>query len=1018
MDKTEKRFETDIETFLLSPAGGYVSLNSRQLDLDKCIYMNVLCGFIKKTQPKAWAKYQKYYGENAPEKLYHRLEQCISEHGLLYVLRNGIVDLGIKLKLCYFKPETKLNELDAERYEANILGCTRQFRYSMKHNNTIDMMLSVNGIPIVAMELKNQLTGQDYQCAIRQFKTDRSSKEFCFRLDHRFLVYFAVDLYEVWMTTQLKDSDTYFMPFNQGSNGAGVDSGAGNPQYLEGYATHYLWEEVLQRDSLLDLLHRFISHVKEKKDGKKKPEEKLLFPRYHQYDVVRKVLADVKENGTGNNYLIQHSAGSGKSNSIAWIAYRLASVHNANDEGIFDSVIVVTNRVVLDGQLQDTINSFEHKVELVEAIDDKKNSHSLAEAINDGKRIIICTIQKFLFAYKDMEQYSGRKFAIIIDEAHQGQSGESAKTLRRSLIDIGIAVKEYAEEQEIDESEVNLTDEFINAVIGQGQHSNQSFFAFTATPKGDTLEVFGTSFANPDGTPGKHPFHVYSMRQAIEEGFILDVLSSYTTVKEAFKLVKISEDNPELIEGAASRALFKYYKQHGYTITLKTEMIMANFLSNGRFQIGGKGKCMVVADSRANAVRYYLAIKQYLAEHSDESAGCDVMIAFSGEVTLEEMPMEKPFTEATMNVDENGKYIITDKKFRQAFHSSQYNILVVANKYQTGFDEPLLHSMYVDKKLRDVTAVQTLSRLNRTTFGKQSTFVLDFENTEDDIKQAFLPFYQTTVLEGATDLNRVYDLRNKIAEFMLYNYDDVEKLNAFMEKQFNKGQDVSALGRMASMFRLVIERYRELSEDEQYTVRDYVHKFNRAYSYIMQLIRLHDKDLFHEFLYTSHLARLLPKNSTDIVDVDDKIKLEYASLKETHTGAILLDEKPPVIVPGGSTAPKTPNKKKDTLQSIIDKVNERFDGQFTEADRVIIEGIYRMFMDDSDVKKFRQYAQDNSTEMFVQSLFPEKFKEIVTQCFLENNESFQKLFNDPDFYQKVQDAMAKELYKALRRKST
>ena len=1015
MDKKEKRFEQDIETFFLSDDGGYVSLKSNQFDLDKCICMDVLCQFIAKTQPKAWARYIKYYGENASEKLYYRLEKCISEQGLIYVLRHGIEDLGIKLKVCYFKPESALNDIDVERYEANILGCTRQFRYSPHNTNTIDMVLSVNGIPVVSIELKNQLKGQDYQCAIKQYKNDRSSKEFCFRLDHRFLVYFAVDLYEAWMTTQLKDGSTYFMPFNQGSNGAGVSGSAGNPKYDDGYLTHYLWEEVLQRDSLMDILYRFVSHVKEKDADTGRTKEKLLFPRYHQYDVVRKVLADVKENGSGKNYLIQHSAGSGKSNSIAWIAYRLASAHDANDEGIFDSVIVVTNRVVLDGQLQDTINSFEHKVGLVEAIDDKKNSHSLAEAINDGKKIIISTVQKFLFGYKDMDSYTGKKFAIIIDEAHQGQSGESARMLRRSLIDLGVAIKDYAEEQEINVEDVDLTDEYINAVIGQGRHANQSFFAFTATPKGETIEVFGTPYTKPDGKPGKRPFHIYSMKQAIDEGFILDVLQDYTTIREAFKLVKVSKDNPELIEGAASKALFKYYKKHGYTITQKTEMIMTNFLANGRFQIGGKGKAMVIADSRANAVRYYLAIKQYLKDHPVESAGCDVMIAFSGEITLEEMPMDKPFTEASMNLDENGKYITTDKKFRKVFHSSQYNILVVANKYQTGFDEPLLHSMYVDKKLKSVAAVQTLSRLNRTYRGKTSTFVLDFENTEEDIKKAFQPFYKESSMEGETDLNAVYDYRNKLHEYMLFDYEDVELFNDFMSSQSGKAQSAVALGKLAGMFRPVIDRYKELSDDDQYDVRDYLRKFTRTYGYITQIVRLHDKELFAEYLYASNLLRLLPKSGKEIVDIDDKVKLEYANLKETHTGAIILDEKKIVWTPSGTSAPKKPNKKKDTLQSIIDKVNERFDGHFTEADRVIIEGIYRMFMDDKDVKKFKKYASDNSTEMFVNSLFPDKFKEIVTQCFLDNNESFQKLFNDPEFYQKVQDVMAKELYKTLRK---
>ncbi len=1031
MDTSEKRFEYDIEQHLIS--NGYEQFNgqdadgnwvhTRQHDVSKCIYMDVLCEFIARTQPKEWARYTKYYGVQAVDKLYHRLEKALSNQGLLYVLRNGIEDMGCKLKVCFFKPESDLNPVAVERYEANILACTRQFRYSTANTNTIDMALSVNGIPVVALELKNQFTGQDYICAINQYKNDRNSKEFAFRLNHRFLVYFAVDLYEVWMTTQLADSNTRFLPFNQGSNGAGVTGGAGNPQNPNGYATSYLWEEVLQRDSLLDLIHRFISFVKEKEEMVKNgvsrmvTKEKMIFPRYHQYDVVRKLMADVRRNGAGKNYLIQHSAGSGKSNSIAWTAYRLASVHDADGNGLFDSVIVVTNRVVLDSQLQDTINSFEHQVGLVEAIDDKKNSRSLAESINDKKRIIICTIQKFLFAKKDMEKFSGRRFAIIVDEAHQGQNGESAKALRRSLIDIGAAVREYAEEAGVEEDEVDLTDEYINAVIGQGRHENQSFFAFTATPKKKTIESFGNVVGmTPKGKPVKEAFHVYSMQQAIEEGYILDVLSNYTTVKEAFKLIRVSEDNPELIEGQASRALFKYYKQHGYTIAQKTEMIMTNFLQNCRYQIGGKGKAMVVADSRANAVRYYLAIKKYLADHADQCVGCDVMVAFSGEVTLADYPREKPFTESTMNLDGNGKYITTDKQFRKAFHSSQYNILVVANKYQTGFDEPLLHTMYVDKKLQDVTAVQTLSRLNRTYPGKNSTFVLDFENTEEDIKAAFLPFYGTATLEGSTDLNMVYDLRSKIHDFMLYGFEDVESFNQFMAAQTDRNQSATALGRLAGMFQPVIARYLDLSSEEQYAVRDYVRKFNKAYSFVTQLVRLHDRDLFNEYQYTCDLIQLLPRpDGEDIGSIEDKIKLEYASLTETFRGAIVLDEKPPAFVPSGSTAPNVPNKKKDTLQSIIDKVNERFKGHFTDADRVIIEGIYQMFMKDPEVVKFRKYARDNSTEMFVQSLFPDKFSKIVTQCYMDNNDSFIKLFNDPDFYQKVQEAMAQELYRALRK---
>ena len=742
--------------------------------------------------------------------------------------------------------------------------------------------------------------------------------------------------------------------------------------------------------------------------------DKIYFPRYHQYDVVHRVLDDVREYGTGRNYLIEHSAGSGKSNSIAWMTYRLACVHDADDRAIFDSVIIVTNRIVLDSQLQDTILSFKPDPGLVEAISEKKNSGDLAAAINDRKRIIICTVQKFLFAWKDLEQFRGRRFAIMIDEAHQGESGKTATALRRALIDIGIAVKRYAEEEGIEESEVDLAEEYINAVIAQGRQENQSFFAFTATPGKDTIEKFGTVTGyDTSGKPIREAFHVYSMRQAVEEGFILNVLQNYTTIQKAFRLVRVSEDNPELIEGLATRALFRYYKKHGHTIAQKTEIMMSNFLENGRRQIGGRGKCMVVADSRANAVRYYFAIRRYLEEHPEASQGCGVLIAFSGEVKLDDYPSEKPYTESTMNRDAKGKFITTDKAFRRAFHSGQYNILVVADKYQTGFDEPLLHTMYVDKKLRGIAAVQTLSRLNRKAPGKGSTFVLDFENEEKDIRDAFAPFYETTALSGETDINRVYDLRSKIAGFMLYGMEDVEAVAEFMRT--HAGKNKPALGRLVSLFRPVINRYLELDEDDRYTVRDFIQRFNNAYSYVTQLVSLHDRELFHEYQFTSDLIRLLPLPENPFVDIEEKVRMEYAHFSESFSGQIALDERTPVLTPNNSLTPKKPVKKKDTLQRILDRINERYGGQATTpGDEAVIARIYGRFMDSADVKKYRQYAADNSPEMFVRSLFPDKFKEIVTKCYQENYEAFEKLFQDPDFYQKVMEEMADALYQDFR----
>jgi len=997
MQDNEKRFEEDIESHLIK--NEYRKLTMQGYDVSKGIYLDILVEFIKSTQSKSWERYEKYYGDDAPNKLYRRLEDSINHHGLLHVLRNGIKDMGIDLFVCFFKPETELNPLLVERYEGNILGVTRQFAYSAFNNNTIDMVLSINGIPFIAIELKNQLKGQDYKNAIHQWRYNRNPKELIFRFNHRILVYFAVDLYETWMTTELKGAETHFLPFNQGSNGSGVSGGAGNPQNEHGYTTSYLWENVLSRDTIIDILHRFISIPKDTK--------KIIFPRFHQFDVVKKVLNDVKNNGVGQKYLIEHSAGSGKSNSIAWIAYRLASVHDKDDKPIFDSIIIVTDRIVLDSQLQDTINGFEHKAGLVEAIDDKKRSKGLTEAINDKKRIIICTIQKFLFAYKDFDEMEGRKFAIIVDEAHQGQTGASAKTLRRALIDKKVAIKEYAEMEELAEDEVDDTDELVAEVLAQGQHSNQSFFAFTATPKNKTIELFGRK--NPSS--GKYePFHVYSMRQAIEEGFILDVLKYYTTLQDQFKIVRTTRDNPEVVEGQAKRVLVRYYKEHGFTIQKKTELIMDNFLNNGQFRIDGKGKAMVVADSRANAVRYYQAIKEYIKNNEKETSNIGVLVAFSGEVKLD----GKSYREVEMNIDRNGHYINTDKKLRKAFRSSDFNILVVANKYQTGFDEPLLHSMYVDKKLNGVNAVQTLSRLNRIYPGKVDTFVMDFVNTHEEIKKSFQPFFETTYLDGQTDYNRVYDFRTKIRNYMLYNDNDVDVF-AKIKIEAGKKQDERALGRVTSILKPVINQYLELSEKQKYEYRDLLRKFNHAYSYITQIIRIHDKELFKEFMFVSYLVNLLPKDTSEKISIDDKITLEFAKLKETYKGSIELEKTSVDLKPEQTINPKRKPKSKDTLQSIIDKVNEQYMGQFTDIDKVIITGIFDMFMNDPEVKKYSQYAKDNNPEMFIKSLFPDKFKDIALKLFSKNNESFEKLFTDKAFYDKVMEAMAKELYKKLRK---
>ncbi len=880
------------------------------------------------------------------------------------------------------------------------------------------MVLSVNGIPVVAIELKNQFTNQNYKNAIVQYK-NRNCKESIFKLNYRFLVYFAVDHYETWMTTALKGESTHFLPFNQGSEGAGVSGGAGNPANPDGYSTSYLWEKVLTRESLLDLIRKFISFVKETKEVnvgdkmKEVTEEKLLFPRYHQFDVVHKVVEDIRKNGPGKNYLIEHSAGSGKSNSIAWITYRLASLFDSDNKPVFNSVIVVTNRVVLDSQLQDTINGFDHTPGLVEAIDEKKGSKGLKDAINDKKKIIICTVQKFLVAYKDFADLTGRNFAILIDEAHQGQNGKTALALKSGLLDKEKALKDYADEEGVDVEDLTEGD-VLDSLIAQGKHSNQTFIAFTATPKPKTLEAFGcaTGMQNADGKQVYKPFHVYSMRQAVQEGFILDVLQDYVTMKEAFRIIKVTDENPELIEGPAQKAIVRYYKEHGYTIEHKTEVIMSTFMESGIKKIGGHAKAMVVADSRHNAVRYFRAIKEYISAHP-ECKNVGVLVAFSGTVKFDDEP-DKEYTEANLNIDEYGYSINTDKKFRKAIRSDRYQIMVVADKYQTGFDEPLLHSMYVDKKLSGVSAVQTLSRLNRTARGKDDTFVLDFVNTQGEIKKAFSQFYEDTVLDGVTDYNQVYDIRTRINEFMLYDFGVVDAFYTVMNEQGGKKQSNTTSGKLSSIIKPVVDKFLQLDKDKQFSYRMLVKKFNKAYSFVAQLVRIHDEELFKEYLFTSRLISYLPVDPTDKYWLDDKIKLEVESLKETFRGAIELENKG-VFVPGNGTGAPIKRKSKDTLERIIDKVNEKYGGDFTDSDRVVITGIINMFMKDAEVDKYRQYAKNNDPEMFINSLFPDKFKAIVAKCFIENNDAFKKLYENSEFQEKVMHTMGKELYDVFRK---
>ena len=940
LNLTEKQFESDIEYSLLT-YGGYEKGNPGDFDRTVALDVQVLISFVKATQPKSWEKYETIYGTSCEKAFIERFCKEVRSLGLLTVLRHGFKDRGITFRVVYWKPETSINQTAQEQYERNVLHCTRQLHYSVSNENSIDIVLFVNGIPVVSMELKNQFTGQDTDNAIRQYKFDRSSKDTIFEFKNRVLVHFAVDLYNVFMTTRLMGANTYFLPFNQGSNGAGNVGGKGNPQNPDGYQTAYLWEKVLAKDSLLEILHKYMHlqvEVSEDKNGNKKTKETMIFPRYHQLDVVSKLLADVKTNGAGKNYLIQHSAGSGKSNSIAWLAHRLSGLHNDLDEKIFRSVIIVTDRKVLDSQLQDTVYQFDHVDGVVHKID--KNAAQLKDAIEAGAPIIITTLQKFPVIYKEVMGQK-KNFAIIVDEAHSSQTGEAARKLKKALADTTVALEEYARME--GEAEANAPDEedkILNELATQGQHDNLSFFAFTATPKDKTLQMFGTMCGD-----GKYvPFHIYSMRQAIEEGFILNVLKNYVTYKNYYKIIKTIADDPQIETSSGVKAIKKYESLHPHNIAQKTAIMVEHFREVTQKQIGGKAKAMVVTASRLHAVRYLNEFKRYIKTHGYDDL--DVLVAFSGEVNDD----GESYTEEKMNG-------IKESQLKATFHGDEYNMLIVAEKYQTGFDEPLLHTMFVDKKLSGVKAVQTLSRLNRTTRGKNSTFVLDFVNSAEDIQKSFEPYYEATVLEKATDPNVLYDLKNTLDRYRIYTQTEID---AFADLYFSADeQDATTLGKLSSALIPAHDRYLAANDEDSDVFRTTLARFNRIYGFISQVCRMFDRDLHKFSVYAKMLYKVLPKEKGPYIVLDDKILMEYYRLEKEFDGSISLEGNE-----GGLGAIKGEAgarvKKSNSLTEIIAAINEKFGTEFTEMDKVL-EQIQNDFLAD---EKLVSFAKNNDEEMF------------------------------------------------------
>ena len=874
----EKNLESFIEAHLLE--NGYQKRESKDYDKDFCVDREILFGFLRATQKDELDELQKRTRRGCEIELLEKLDKSIQEKGLCAVLKNGVSVLGVNFSLLYRKNDDKKNEILVQRYESNTLSVARQVHFSKQTNESVDMVVFVNGIATISIELKNKLTNQSVQDAIRQYKFDRSVREKLFN-SGRCVVHFALDNDAVFMTTRLNGKESEFLPFNRGLNdGSGEfwrKMGAGNPPQENKMKSAYFWERILAKDTLIKILLDFVQ-------GSIAKNGRVIFPRYHQFDLVDKLLKECVQKGVGQRYLIQHSAGSGKSNSISYLAHHLVGLRDKNDELVFDSIIVVTDRRVLDNQINANIQSFEHTKGVIEHADSSKN---LREALECGKKIIISTIQKFPFVVEQISALKSKKFAIIIDEAHSSQSGASAAKMGEAI-----------SKEEAIQSYEDMQERILATIRAKKLQSNASYFAFTATPKPTTLEMFGRE-VEFSGERKFVPFHLYSMKQAIEEGYILNVVENYTTYKSYYQIIKTISENPSYDKKKANTKLRRYVEGNKETIKQKTQVMIEHFAECCAHKINGKAKAMVVTRSRKDALRYYFAFKEWL---KGLNLPFKALIAFSGELNDD----EQIYTESQLNG-------FNENSLAKEFKKDEYRFLIVAEKYQTGFDEPLLHTMYVDKKLSGINAVQTLSRLNRKARGKNDTCVLDFANDEQDIAKAFSTFYEATYLKEASDINKIFDLCVALLSLEIYTQ---EQANDFLQACLN-GENENAINARLD------EAVKKFSALEQERKEDFYQKaknFVREYEFLSLILPFEDINLEANSLWLRHLIKKLPAFSDEILPKEflESIDLQSYRLKRQGKATITLQGK-------GELAPSVADgSKKEPLDEIVREFNERF----------------------------------------------------------------------------------------------
>lgn len=956
--------------------------------------VELLFDFLNDTQSEAMVKLEKLYRDKTRQTVLNYINNEINKknRSLLDVLKHGVeFDNGVTLNLMYRKPANSFNPKAEELYNKNVLSVMEEVYHT--EGERIDLVIFINGISIFTFELKCNTSGQNYEDAIRQYKYERDFKTRLLKFKAGCLAHFAMDLNEVYMCTNLKGKSSFFLPFNKGC-GEGINSGKGNSHNDNGINVSYMWDDILKKDTVIYLIDKIIFLQKETKKnadtGKRETKETLIFPRYHQFNAVRKVVNDVIVNHSEKNYLIQHSAGSGKTNTIAWLAHRLASLHDADDNIIFDTVCIITDRIVVDRQLQNAVLSMEHKAGLIKVMDDKCTSKNLAEALNGNTKIIVTTIHKFMYIHELVKELKNKTFAVIIDEAHSSTAGAAMESVTYALSEGRKTVD--ATTADTGEDEPSMADLIEDEIERSGKQDNVSMIAFTATPKPTTLQLFGS--LNEEGK--KVAFDLYSMKQAIEEGFILDVLKNYVTYKTYYKINKIIEDDPELETIAAKRKIAKYIELHDTNIAQKVEIIIEHFKNHIMKEIGGKAKAMVITSSRQAAVKYRNEFVSYVAKHG--YTGIHALVAFSGKVSLD----GNEYTESVMNG-------ISEEALPEAFDSNDYQVLLVANKYQTGFDQPKLCAMYVDKRLRGVSAVQTLSRLNRicAPFDKK-TFVLDFKNEYDDIQKAFSPFYTETVLNETITPS---DIRAVEAQVDQYNFLDIDDIDAFNEYLYLEKRTAKDKAKMWSLLDKSLQIINKFGPLEKMEIRATIKRFIRFYSFLIQATCYENVDLHKKYNFLSYLVKEIEiGGGGNDFDIADKITASNFKQKKTGEETREIESKPEVDLPKPNEVFFDEAAKKK-LSEIIDEINATYNKNFD----VDVASKSALQMRDLLLKNghLRDSARNNSLKDFRFAYF-DAVQDALLEGYEQNQDFFALLLDNDEKKRELMQVFLEDVYKNLR----